>query len=187
MPFNGQKILPAVRKIKDLEHLLQSSYEYVVMLDSHIGQLHSLIELARRHSKKILLHVDLVQGLKSDEFAADFLCQQLRPAGLISTRSQVVQQAKKHKLIGIQRLFLLDTESLNKSYALIERTKPDYIEVLPGIVPSLVREVRETTGVSVLAGGFVRTVEEVENVLAAGATSVTTSNRDLWEYYENMR
>lgn len=184
MSIDSQKILPAVRKIKDLERLLQTSYEYIVLLDSHIGQLHSLIELARRHGKQMLLHVDLIEGLKSDEYAADFLCQQLRPAGLISTRANVVKQAKKNKRIAIQRLFLLDTGSLNKSYALMERTNPDYIEVLPGIVPSLVREVRDTTGVPVFAGGFVRTVQEVEDALQAGATAVTTSNRELWEHYE---
>jgi glycerol uptake operon antiterminator len=32
----------------------------------------------------------------------------------------------------------------------------------------------------VLAGGLIRTAEEVHNALEAGASAVTTSNRELW-------
>ena len=183
MAFHNQSILPAVRKIKDLEKLLQSPYEYLVLLDSHIGQLQSLVDLAGRHGKKLLLHIDLVEGLKNDEYAAEFVCQRIKPAGLISTRANVIKKTKQNGLIAIQRLFLLDSGALEKSYALLERTKPDYIEVLPGVMPHIIREVHEATGIPIFAGGLIRTVEEVESAMAAGATAVTTSRAELWKHY----
>lgn len=180
MPFHNQTILPAVRKVKDLEKLLPTTFTYIVLLDSHIGQLKSLVDLGKAHGKKLLLHVDLVEGLKNDEYAAEFVCQSIRPAGLISTRSGVIAKAKQNGLLAIQRLFLLDSGALEKSYSLLERTKPDVIEVLPGVIPQLITEVRERTGIPIFAGGLIRTRDDVENALKAGASAVTTSHRELW-------
>ncbi|MVP01646.1 glycerol-3-phosphate responsive antiterminator [Paenibacillus lutrae] len=183
MPFNNQKVLPAVRKIKDLEKLLFSPFEYIVLLDCHIGMLKSLVDLAKSHGKKPLLHVDLVEGLKNDEYATEYLCQHIKPTGLISTRASVILKTKENGLLAIQRLFLLDSSALRKSYALLKRTKPDYIEVLPGVMPHIIREVGENTSIPVVAGGLIRTVDDVENALAAGATAVTTSDMNLWKHF----
>jgi glycerol uptake operon antiterminator len=181
MHFHQQKILPAAKSIKDFETLMDSPHQYIILLDCHVAQLKALIQLANRHGKQVLLHVDLIQGLRNDEHAAEFLCQQIKPAGLISTRTQVVHVAKKKKLIGIQRIFLLDTHALETSYRLLETSRPDYVEVLPGIIPHMIREVHERTGIPVLAGGLIRTREEAEQALSAGAVAVTTSNRSIWK------
>jgi glycerol uptake operon antiterminator len=183
MSIQEQKILPAIRKMKDLEKLMQSSFEYIVLLDSHIGQLKSIVDLVNSHQKKLLLHVDLVEGLKNDEHAAEFLCQSIKPAGLISTRANVIVKAKQNGLLAIQRVFLLDSSALEKSYLLLERTQPDYIEVLPGVMPNFIAEVRERAGIPIFAGGLIRTVTDVENALNAGATAVTTSQMELWRHY----
>ena len=44
----------------------------------------------------------------------------------------------------------------------LEKTKPDYIEVL-GALTDVIAEVKERTGVPILAGGFIRTVDDVES------------------------
>lgn len=180
MAFYGQQIVPAVRGWKDFETLINSSYEYLVLLDSHVGQLKQVVDEAKRHGKQMLVHADLIDGLKNDEYAAEFLCQQVRPAGLISTRASVIQKTKQNGLIAIQRLFLLDTGALEKSISLVEKTKPDFIEVLPGIMPTMIKEVAERTGIPILAGGLVRTAADAETALSAGAVAVTTSRRELW-------
>ncbi|GAA3403744.1 glycerol-3-phosphate responsive antiterminator [Paenibacillus hodogayensis] len=184
MTFHNQIVLPAARKIKDLEKLMKLSYEYIVILDTHISQLQSIVKLAKTHGKKPLLHADLIEGLKNDESAAEYLCQVIRPAGLVSTRTGVITKTKQNGLIAIQRLFLLDTNALEKSYALFERTKPDYIEVLPGVIPHMITEVYDRTGIPIFAGGLIRTASDVEQALQAGASAVTTSNPELWRHFE---
>lgn len=179
MDFNGQHILPAARDMKDLEELLESNYTYIVLLNSHVGQLKSIVKLAKSKRKKLLLHADLIQGLRNDEYAAQFLCQDVKPAGLISTRKSVVLTAKKHRLIAVQRLFLLDSIALESSYKLLEITKPDFIEVLPGVMPHIIKEVHEKTKISIIAGGLIREKQEVEDALSAGAIAVTTSRIEL--------
>lgn len=184
MPFQGQRILPAAKHMKQLEGILDSSYEYAVFLDTHVAQLRSLYQLARSRNKQMLLHADLVQGLKHDEYAAEYLCQEIQPFGIISTRSGVIATAKKKGILAVQRVFLLDTIALEKSYALVDKTRPDYIEVLPGIVPPMIKEVSERTGIPILAGGLIRTPEDVEAAFGAGAAAVTTSNKQLFEHYK---
>jgi glycerol uptake operon antiterminator len=182
--FFGQKVLPAVRKMRDLELLINSRFEYLVLLDSHISQLMSLSQLVQRHQKKLLIHADLVQGLKNDEYAVEFLCQMVKPAGIISTKSAAILTAKKNKLLAIQRHFLLDTTALETTYKLTEKNKPDYIEVLPGVMPHIIAEMRSSLDIPILAGGLIRTPEDVEQALQAGAVAVTTSRKDIWSRYE---
>ncbi|WP_027091403.1 glycerol-3-phosphate responsive antiterminator [Cohnella thermotolerans] len=180
MPFRNQTVLPAVRTAKELEGVLAAPFVYLVLLGGHLGQLRPLVELAERHGKKVLLHADLIDGLKNDEYAAEFLCQKVRPAGLISTRASVIQKTKQNKLIAVQRLFLIDSGALEKSYSLFEKTRPDFIEVLPGVIPHLIGEVKERTGIPIIAGGLIRSAEDVGAALGAGATAITTSRRELW-------
>lgn len=178
----NQSILPAVHKIKDIEAVVKSNVSYMVLLGGHIGQLQSTVNFAKQNGKKVFLHADLIDGLKNDEYAADFLCQSIAPAGIISTRANVVMRTKQKGLIAIQRVFLLDSDALDRSYKLLEKTQPDYIEVLPGIMPEIITEVKEQSGIPVIAGGLIRSLEHVEKALQAGATAITTSRKDLWKH-----
>lgn len=180
LELTSQSVIPAVRYLKDFDRLLTSDFTYIVLLESHLAQLPSLVRTAKERGKKLILHADLVQGLKHDESGAQFLCQLIKPAGLISTHSSVITTAKKSGLIAVQRIFLIDSHSLETSFRVLKSAKPDYIEVLPGIMPDVIREVKRATELSILAGGFVRTKEDVAAVLNAGAAAVTTSHRDLW-------
>ncbi|ARK29088.1 glycerol-3-phosphate responsive antiterminator [Halalkalibacter krulwichiae] len=179
--FINQKIFPAARSLKEFEKLLKSKFDVIILLNSHVSQLKSLMRMANHAGKKVLLHADLVQGLKTDEYAAQFLCQEIKPAGIISTRKNVVLTAKKNSIIAVQRLFLLDSIALETSYKLLETTKPDYIEVLPGVMPHIIKEVYERTKIPIIAGGLIRGKIEVLNALEAGAIGVTTSRRELWD------
>ncbi|MDO3653486.1 MULTISPECIES: glycerol uptake operon antiterminator GlpP [Bacillus] len=186
MSFHNQPILPAIRNMKQFDEFLSSSFSYGVILDIHLGQLKGVIKEAQKHGKNMMVHVDLIQGIKHDEYGAEFICQDIKPAGIISTRSNVIAKAKQKKIYAIQRLFLLDTSAMEKSMEFIGKHKPDFIEVLPGIVPSLIQEIKEKTGIPIFAGGFIRTEEDVEQALKAGAVAVTTSNTKLWKKYENF-
>jgi glycerol uptake operon antiterminator len=176
-----QKILPASASMKDFERFLESSYEIGVFLDLHISQLKNVSMMAKQHNKKMIYHVDLIHGIRSDEYATEFICQEYNPYGLISTKSNVILKAKQKGVIAIQRIFLIDSHALEKSYKLVQKTKPDYIEVLPGAMPWMIKEVKERLQTPIFAGGLIRTSDEVMNALDAGASSITTSKTELWD------
>ncbi|RSL30512.1 glycerol-3-phosphate responsive antiterminator [Salibacterium salarium] len=178
--FNGETIIPAARTEKEFEKMLDNRHKYNVLLNSHLTQLKSMNQLAKQKEKKLILHADLIQGLGHDQSAAQFLCQQIRPYGLISTRKQVLLTAKKHGLLAVQRMFLIDSSALETSYKIIEEVEPDLIEVLPGRMPDIIREISETTNIPLVAGGFIRNVEEADEAIKAGAVAITTTRRELW-------
>ena len=181
MSFYGQKILPVVREMQGFEKIMGSNYTYIVILGIHIGQLRSVMRFAEKQHKKILLHADLVSGLRHDEYAAEFLCDEVRPEGIISTSTKVIQTAKKKGVMGIQRLFLLDSMALDTNLKMLQNSNPDYIEALPGILPNIITEIKEATEIPVLTGGLIRSEEDMEASLQAGADAVTTSRKSLWK------
>jgi len=180
MVFENQKILPALRNINRLEKILSSPFETFVLLDVHISHLSMIRHEAKKHGKKIMIHADLIHGLKTDDYAADFLVHDIKPDGIVSTRSNIILKAKSKNIIAVQRMFLLDSIALDKSYSLIQQTQPDYIEILPGIIPEIIQEVYDKTNIPIISGGLIRNEEHVKLALDAGAQAVTTSNEKLW-------
>ncbi|WP_174614259.1 glycerol-3-phosphate responsive antiterminator [Virgibacillus ihumii] len=173
-------IIPAIRRMKDFEKALESEYEYVIFLETRLSRLQSLVDYTKRAGKKALIHVDLIQGLKADEYGMEFLVREIKPHGVLSTRGNIIKLARKHKLLAIQRVFLLDSHALEQNIKMINRFQPDCIEVLPGIIPDAIQELSGQTDKPVIAGGLIRSSEEVKNALTQGAVAVTTSNNKLW-------
>lgn len=178
--IEGQTILPALRDMKDLETFVKGPFKVGVLLEVHVARLDAVFQLLAAHDKQVFVHLDLIQGLKADEYATEYVCQTFRPYGIISTKGSVILKAKQKQIKTVQRLFLIDSSSLEKSYRLINRTQPDYIEVLPGLVPKYIQCVKAATNIPVFAGGLISSSEEIEAALEAGATVVTTSDQTLW-------
>ncbi|PLR75920.1 glycerol-3-phosphate responsive antiterminator GlpP [Bacillus sp. V3-13] len=181
MSFHGQQIIPAAKNMKQFELFLESSCDFGVLLEIHIAQLKHVSQMACQCNKKILIHADLVHGLKNDEYATEFLCQEIKPFGIISTRPNVIVKAKQKGVLAIQRIFLLDSQAMERGYSLLKTTKADYVEVLPGIIPRIIRQMSENINIPILAGGLVQTEEEVASAIHAGAIAVTTSRVELWK------
>ncbi|MBY7144094.1 glycerol-3-phosphate responsive antiterminator [Virgibacillus sp. NKC19-3] len=175
-------ILPAIRKMKDFDKALETSHEIIVLLETRLSQLKSLVDYAKRANKKAFIHADLIQGLKADEYGMEFLIREVKPDGILSTRGNVISLAKKHNLVAIQRLFLLDSQALDHNFKLIERFQPDCVEVLPGLMPTIIEEVLVRMNIPVIAGGLITKEEQITAALDAGAIAVSTSNMNLWKY-----
>lgn len=176
-----QKVLPAIKNMKEFEKILKTDFEYIVILNSHVAQIKNIVDTAHKHQKKILVHIDMIAGLKNDVSGTVFVCQEIKPDGIISTKKQAIITAKKRGLLAIQRLFLIDSNALNNGLELLEMTEPDYIELLPGIVPTMIEEIKSITNTPIIAGGLIRKQEEIDSAIEAGAISVSTSIRDLWK------
>ncbi|KIL50556.1 hypothetical protein KP77_19310 [Jeotgalibacillus alimentarius] len=183
MEISDQKILPAIHSMKDFDKMLKYSFEYGVFLDLHVGMLKSVFAYANQHDKKMFLHMDLIQGLSNDEYAAEYICQTVKPYGIISTRKNVIKRARELNVKAIQRTFVIDSNAFKRSVEQIRHSDPDYIELLPGVIPKMIERLKEETGKPIIAGGLIDHHDEVFSALDAGASAITTSSKELWSYF----
>jgi glycerol uptake operon antiterminator len=175
-------VIPAARSMEDfkiaLTHTISPS---VVLLFGDINTLPTLISQANEHKKCIVLHLDLFDGVGKDKAGIKFLAR-LGIHAIITTKSHLCRFARDEGLVVVQRLFLMDSDSLRTGLNLVRNFKPDAIEILPGSVPaSIVQELVRETGLPILAGGLIRTKEDVAHAIKGGISAVSTSRRDLWE------
>jgi len=155
-------------------------YERCVLLDTHIGHLQGILEQMKKHQKEVMLHIDLIKGLSNDEAAVEYVIQQYKPHGIISTKSKIIKRAKKLNTLTILRVFILDSTALSRSIELIKQSDPDLVEVLPGVATKVIKEISDKTGKRIIAGGLINTKEEIDLAIESGAQYVTSSDIAIW-------
>ena len=106
--------------------------------------------------------------------------QKLKEDGVISTRANMIQRAKELNMIAILRVFLIDSMALDSALG-AKNLKPDAIDILPGLMPSMLRKVRQMTGLPILTGGLITEKKEVMQALEAGALAISSTAPAVWE------
>jgi glycerol uptake operon antiterminator len=80
----------------------------------------------------------------------------------------------------VQRVFAIDSKSIANLKNLSETGKPDFIEIMPGLIPRVLRAAVELTGIPIIAGGLIEEKNEVIAALDAGAVAVSTTHQGVW-------
>ncbi len=125
------------------------------------------------------MNVDLVGGIASDASGLRFLSRYVE--GVISTHRHVIELAKTSGLITIQRLFAIDSGAVERGLKLIRRAQPRFVEILPALAyREIARQYSEVLDLPVLAGGLLKSREDISTILEAGAVGVSTSDQGLW-------
>jgi len=134
-----------------------------------------------RRRTLIFAHIDLIQGIGRDPAGMRVLAKQVGVDGILTTRSNLIRAAKDEGLYTIQRLFILDSESLKTAVQILNASKPDAVELLPALVlPNIQRRLPVDTLPPIIAGGLVETQAELQTVLRTPAKAVSTSAQTLW-------
>lgn len=140
-----------------------------------------MVEQVHANEKKIYIHLDLIGGLGKDQYAVEYMKETVKPDGIITTKSNIVKYAREFKLFAIQRIFMLDSKSLDVATKTVATADADAIEILPGILPSVISSISDHAKVPVIAGGLLRTKKEVITSINSGAMGISTSCKELWD------
>ena len=179
LDFMRKPIAAAIRTEKDFSTALRSDVDMIFLLHSNIMTVHQYVKEIHSAGKKAFVHVDFAEGLGKDRYGLEFLAKQ-GVDGILTTRTNIVKAAKEYGLITVQRFFIVDSHSLGTSVDSIKISKPDIIEIMPGVVTKKIKEFAEKASMPIIAGGLVETAEEVRAALEAGANVVSTGEAELW-------
>lgn len=175
------KLIPAVRQMERWDIVLAHPHlDTVFFLGGSIGTVGEPVARLQKAGRRVFIHVDMLRGLNPDADGMQFLAEFVGPDGIITTHSSTVQHARRAGLVTVQRLFLLDSQSLTHGVAQIQSSKPHAVEVLPGVIPRAVRTIARQVECPVIAGGLIVEDAQVREMLQSGAASVSTSREALW-------
>lgn len=175
---------PVIAAVKDMEGLERScgleEIQVVFILFGDICTIADIVKKVKDAGKIAMVHMDLIIGLSSKEVVVDFIKNNTMADGIITTKPTLVKRARELKLFTVLRYFLIDSMALENIRQQPHNLKPDFIEVLPGVMPKLIREICHITRIPIIAGGLIGDKESVMAALSAGAIAVSTTNQDVW-------
>ena len=128
----NKKIAAAIRTEKDFSKALKSRVDVVFLLHSNIITVNQSVKEIHSAGKKAFVHLDFAEGIGKDRAGIEFLAKN-GVDGILTTRTNIVRMAKEYNLTTVQRFFIVDSHSLNTSMESIKISKPDIIEIMPGI------------------------------------------------------
>jgi glycerol uptake operon antiterminator len=181
--WNIVEYCPIIAAIKDQEGLaraLESDSKIIFVLYGDVCSIGEIVEQIKGHGKIAIVHIDLVAGLDSKEVSVDYIKKSTKADGIISTKSLIVRRAKEMGLYTILRMFAIDSLAFENIERQQKQVKPDFIEILPGVMPKIIKKICESSEIPIIVGGMISDKEDVMAALSAGAVSISSSNPHVW-------
>lgn len=170
-------VIAAVRSDEDLARALKSPAEAVFMLKADINTLKSAID--SKCGKSVFVHIDMADGIGKDKKGVEYIAS-LGADGIITTKNQLIAAAKEYGLTAVQRFFIIDSHSVHTALEYLNVSKPDFAELMPGVIPRAIREFVEKSDIPIIAGGLIENKGDIINALSAGAYAVSAGKSELW-------
>lgn len=181
--LKNSPVIAALRNVEDVRIEGFSNVGVLFVLGGTIFDLPSLVKQAESFEKLVFVDIDLIKGVGKDASGIRYLARESHVHGVITTKSNLIKSAQKEGMISIQRIFILDSESLAGGLNVVDKSRPDAIEVLPGLIlPKIMDRIRARTSVPVIAGGLITKLQEIEEILSSGAIGISTTSAKLFSH-----
>ena len=170
-------IIAAVRTDEQYKTALNSDVSAIFMLKADMLTISKLIE--DKKEKKVFVHIDMAEGVGKDKKGIELL-KRVGVDGIITTKNHLIAYAKELGLITVQRFFIIDSGSVATALESVTQTKPDFAELMPGVIPKAIKGFIEKTSIPIISGGLIEDRNDVISALSAGAEAVSTGKENLW-------
>ena len=173
-------IIPAIKDAESLEQCLKSDAGVIFVLFGDICNIAEIVERIKAEGKLAMVHMDLIAGLGSKEVSVDYIKERTKADGIITTKPMLAKHARELGLATVLRFFIIDSMALSNLSKQTREARPDCIEVLPGVMPKIIRKITGENKTPLIAGGLISDKEDVCNALDAGAVAVSSTNAKIW-------
>ena len=172
-------VIPALKSTEKMGRIIDSQQKIIFVLYGDIVTIPGIVSSLKKAGKMVLVHMDLIEGLNSRDVAVDFIAENTQADGILSTKANLVKSAKSRGLLAIQRFFVLDSMALLNIEKQLPLDYADALEILPGLMPKIIRQLSAMTDKPIIAGGLISDQEDIQSALDAGALAVSTTKLDL--------
>lgn len=183
--LENNPVIIAIKNDEDLEVALTKESDIIFLLYGDILNMDDTIQRIIDSGKKPFVHIDMINGLNQNPVVVSYIKNRFRnKCGILTTRINLINQATKEGIPCVYRMFIMDSIALKNEINLLGKmkNKPDAVEIMPGVIPKIIAKFKEEAkNISVVAGGLIENKEEIMSALNSGATSISTSRRNLWE------
>lgn len=178
--MEASKVIPSILREEQIAAAMQAHSLRVNLMFGNINTIGSVIAALHRAHKQVFVHVEMIAGLDHDRNAVQFVAESMRADGIISTRGQMIEAAQQLRCRCVQRVFAIDTAAMQTALRTVRKNNPDEVEVMPGLMPSVIRQMKAAVKKPVIAGGLIHTAEDAAQALESGADFVSTGFAPLW-------
>ena len=180
-------MLPAIRDGASLNRALDLGYRQVLLERGSLLALVGPLASAARQGIAVFVNLDAVEGLAPDSAALNFLATDLGFSGVISVKPHALRDASRFRLRTIQRIHAIDSTGLETGLSSLVSPAPYAIAIAPAVaVPQVISTIRATTGTPVWGTGFITSIAQGREVLAAGASVISSSRAEVWQEFSQV-
>lgn len=173
-------IIAAIKDMDGLNRCLESESNIIFVLFGDICNIAHIVDTIKKTGRIVIVHIDLINGLSSKEISVDFIKNNTNADGIISTKIALIKKAKELGLYTVLRFFIIDSMAFENIKKQSEVVKPDFIEILPGVMPKVIEKIKNISSVPIIAGGLIADKDDVMAALSGGAVSISTTNHEVW-------
>lgn len=173
-------IIAAVKSEEALNAAIQSKAQIVFVIYGNILNIENICKRLKAAGKTVFVHMDMIEGIKGDFKGIEFIKQVCEPYGIITTKQSNIKYALQLGLRTIQRVFIIDSQSMKTGINSINAISPDAVEVMPGIASKIISQMQKDVHLPIIAGGLIETQADIMDSISAGAVAISTSNVVLW-------
>ena len=178
-------VIAAVKSDAGLQAAVEmEEIQVIFVLYGDVCTIPEILERIKAAGKKAMVHIDLIAGLSAKEISVKFIARQTRADGIITTKPALVRRAKELGIFAVLRFFVIDSLALKNIENLEMQcgtSRPDFIEVLPGVMPKVLGRIAKVSRIPMIAGGLITEKEDVIAALSVGAIAVSSTNQDVWK------
>jgi len=173
-------VIPVVWDPSD-EFSLISKAGAVILQGGEVADLPRVLDIFQEMPDiSLFVHIDLLSGLENSDAGLHYLAGFSGIEGVVTVHHHLSRPARRLGLKTIVRLFITDSRAVDRGLAVIEKSQADSIEILPAVAAVKVASDFAKCKLPRIAGGLCHTEQDIEECLASGCMSATSTRPELW-------